>query len=206
MKKILATVLFLVMTAVALSGCLLDSGEASNGKAAIAKQEAKKVEAPKAEEKQEVKQPTLAEKYKMDAAFILIKKSDFKLYAVDAKGNIVAAYGCALGLNPGQKEKSGDMKTPDGVFPIDEILDSSYWTHDFNDGKGEISGAYGPWFISLDTTELSGGRWSGIGIHGTHAPKSIGTRASEGCVRLNNADIVKLKQFARVGMKVVIEE
>ena len=189
MKKILATVLFLVMTAVALSGCLLDSGEASNGKAAIAKQEAKKVEAPKAEEKQEVKQPTLAEKYKMDAAFILIKKSDFKLYAVDAKGNIVAAYGCALGLNPGQKEKSGDMKTPDGVFPIDEILDSSYWTHDFNDGKGEISGAYGPWFISLDTTELSGGRWSGIGIHGTHAPKSIGTRASEGCVRLNNADI-----------------
>ena len=206
MKKILATVLFLVMTAVALSGCLLDSGEASNGKAAIAKQEAKKVEAPKAEEKQEVKQPTLAEKYKMDAAFILIKKSDFKLYAVDAKGNIVAAYGCALGLNPGQKEKSGDMKTPDGVFPIDEILDSSYWTHDFNDGKGEISGAYGPWFISLDTTELSGGRWSGIGIHGTHAPESIGTRASEGCVRLNNADIIKLKQFARVGMKVVIEE
>lgn len=206
MKKILATVLFLVMTAVALSGCLLDSGEASNGKAAIAKQEAKKVEAPKAEEKQEVKQSTLAEKYKMDAAFILIKKSDFKLYAVDAKGNIVAAYGCALGLKPGQKEKSGDMKTPDGVFPIDEILDASYWTHDFNDGKGEIAGAYGPWFISLDTTELSGGRWSGIGIHGTHAPESIGTRASEGCVRLNNADIVKLKQFARVGMKVVIEE
>ena len=206
MKKILATVLFLVMMAVALSGCLLDSSEASNGKAAIAKQEAKKVEAPKAEEKQEVKQPTLAEKYKMDAAFILIKKSDFKLYAVDAKGNIVAAYGCALGLNPGQKEKSGDMKTPDGVFPIDEILDASYWTHDFNDGKGEISGAYGPWFISLDTTELSGGRWSGIGIHGTHAPESIGTRASEGCVRLNNADIIKLKQFAIVGMKVVIEE
>ena len=206
MKKILATVLFLVMTAVALSGCLFDSSEASNGKAAIAKQEAKKVGAPKAEEKQEVKQPTLAEKYKMEAAFILIKKSDFKLYAVDAKGNIVAAYGCALGLKPGQKEKSGDMKTPDGVFPIDEILDASYWMHDFNDGKGEIPGAYGPWFISLDTTELSGGRWSGIGIHGTHAPKSIGTRASEGCVRLNNADIVKLKQFARVGMKVVIEE
>ena len=206
MKKILATVLFLVMTAVALSGCLLDSGEAAKGKAAIAKQEAQTVDAPKVEEKQEEKLPTLAEQYKMDADFILIKKSEFKLYAVDAKGNIVAEYGCALGLNPGQKEKSGDMKTPDGVFPIDEILDASYWTHDFNDGKGEIPGAYGPWFISLDTMELSGGRWSGIGIHGTHAPESIGTRASEGCVRLNNDDIVKLKQFARVGMKVVIEE
>ena len=206
MKEILATVLFLVMTAVALSGCLLDSGEASKGKSAIAKQEAQTVAAPKAEEKQEEKLPTLAEQYKMDADFILIKKSEFKLYAVDAKGRIVAEYGCALGLNPGQKEKSGDMKTPDGVFPIDEILDASYWTHDFNDGKGEIPGAYGPWFISLDTTELSGERWSGIGIHGTHAPESIGTRASEGCVRLNNADIVKLKQFARVGMKVVIEE
>ena len=206
MKKILATVLFLVMTAVALSGCLLDSGEAAKGKAAIAKQEAQTVDAPKVEEKQEEKLPTLAEQYKMDADFILIKKSEFKLYAVDAKGNIVAEYGCALGLNPGQKEKSGDMKTPDGVFPIDEILDASYWTHDFNDGKGEIPGAYGPWFISLDTMELSGGRWSGIGIHGTHAPESIGTRASEGCIRLVNDDVEKLKRFARVGMKVVIEE
>ncbi len=98
------------------------------------------------------------------------------------------------------------MKTPDGTFVVDEILDASYWTHDFKDGKGEIKGAYGPWFISLDTTNLSKGAWGGIGIHGTHDPAFIGTRASEGCIRLNNADIEQLKKFAKVGMKVVIEE
>lgn len=98
------------------------------------------------------------------------------------------------------------MKTPSGTFPIDEIIDASSWTHDFKDGKGEIAGAYGPWFISLDTTGLSKGQWGGIGIHGTHDPNSIGKRVSEGCIRLTNEDIQKLKDFAKVGMKVVIIE
>lgn len=154
----------------------------------------------------QVQAVNLAEQYQMASDFVLIRKSEFTVYAVDAKGDIVASYGCALGKNPGQKEREGDMKTPDGVFTIDEIIASSWWTHDFKDGKGEIAGAYGPWFISLDTTNLSGGRWGGIGIHGTHAPDSIGTLASEGCIRLNNADIERLKQFVKVGMKVVIEE
>lgn len=152
------------------------------------------------------KKLNLAEQYKMDSSFILIRKSEFKLYTVDKNGVVLSTYNCALGKNIGQKEKEGDMKTPDGIFPIDEIIDASTWSHDFKDGKGEIQGAYGPWFISLDTTNLSGGRWGGIGIHGTHAPESIGTRISEGCIRLNNNDIVKLKQFAKVGMKVIIEE
>ena len=153
-----------------------------------------------------IKKPNLAEQYKMDSSFILIRKSEFNLYTVDKNGEILATYSCALGKNAGQKEKEGDMKTPDGIFRIDEIIDASSWTHDFKDGKGEIKGAYGPWFISLDTNNLSGGRWGGIGIHGTHAPESIGTRVSEGCIRLTNNDIVKLKQFAKVGMQVVIEE
>lgn len=98
------------------------------------------------------------------------------------------------------------MKTPVGVFYIDEIIDASSWTHDFGDGKGEIPGAYGPWFISLDTNNLSKGQWGGIGIHGTHDPDSIGKRVSEGCIRLKNDDVTTLKKLAYVGMKVVIEE
>lgn len=195
MKKFLVGLLMLILAA----GCIaaeaaehaqgLDKARQSEGTAGA-----------------ELNAANLAEQYKMDADFILIKKSEFKLYAVDGQGNILAAYGCALGKNAGQKEREGDMKTPDGVFPVDEILDASSWTHDFHDGKGVIEGAYGPWFISLDTTSLSHGYWGGIGIHGTHAPESIGTLASEGCIRLNNADIIKLRQFAKVGMQVVIEE
>ena len=136
---------------------------------------------------------------------ILVKKSEYKLYLLD-KGQPVAVWGVALGKNAGQKTVSGDMKTPDGTFEIDEIDDASTWTHDFQDGQGEVQGAYGPWFLSLNTDSLSEGRWGGIGIHGTHNPKSIGTRASEGCIRLQNENLVKLKPVAKVGMKVTIEE
>lgn len=136
---------------------------------------------------------------------ILIRKSEFRLYLLE-DGKVVNAWPVALGKNAGQKRVSGDMKTPDGSFPIDEVLDSSYWTHDFHDGKGEIEGAYGPYFISLDTSDLSGGAWDGIGIHGTHDLASIGTRASEGCIRMNNSDLLALKEQITVGTQVTIEE
>ena len=136
---------------------------------------------------------------------ILIKKSEFRLYLLE-DGNVIRSFPVALGKNAGQKRVSGDMKTPDGSFPIDEVIDSSDWTHDFGDGKGEIEGAYGPYFISLDTSELSGGAWDGIGIHGTHDPASIGTRASEGCIRMHNSDLLTLKKHITVGTEVTIEE
>ena len=136
---------------------------------------------------------------------ILIRKSEFRLYLLK-DGNVVNSWPVALGKNAGQKRVSGDMKTPDGTFPIDEVLDASYWTHDFGDGKGEIEGAYGPYFISLDTSNLSGGAWDGIGIHGTHDPASIGTRASEGCIRMHNSDLLTLKKQISVGTQVTIEE
>ena len=106
----------------------------------------------------------------------------------------------ACGRALGNKEKPGDMKTPEGLFSVQQIQDASAWTHDFGDGKGEIRGAYGSHFIRLKTP---GHR--GIGIHGTHDPASIGTRATEGCVRLNNSDLLELvKKYVYVGMPVVI--
>ena len=113
----------------------------------------------------------------------------------------IKTYKVAIGKNQGQKEAVGDLRTPDGNFTVDELCDASYWTHDFGDGKGEIKGAYGPLFISLDTPG-----WSGIGIHGTHDPGSIGTRASEGCVRMHNNELRELAKFVKVGMKVDIQE
>lgn len=136
---------------------------------------------------------------------VLVKKSAFTVKLLD-NGEVVKEYKCALGKNPGQKEKEGDLKTPTGTFLVDEILDASAWTHDFGDGKGEIKGAYGAWFISLDTNEMSKGKWGGIGIHGTHDPASVGTMASEGCVRLANDNLNDLKQYVKVGTKVIIEE
>ena len=136
---------------------------------------------------------------------ILVKKSEFKLYLLD-HGEKVAVWPVTLGKNPGQKTVSGDKKTPTGTFTVDEIDNAKSWTHDFHDGKGVIKNAYGPWFISLDTKSLSKGKWDGIGIHGTHKPEAMGTRDSEGCVRLENSNLEILKPYVKVGTKVTIEE
>ena len=129
--------------------------------------------------------------------WIYIDKAGFRLYL--AEGNkVIDSWGVALGKVTGNKAKAGDMRTPEGNFSVQQIQDASSWTHDFKDGKGVIKNAYGPWFIRLKTG------WKGIGIHGTHDPDSIGTLASEGCIRRRNEDLRKLKPLVAKGMKVVI--
>ncbi|MEO8167601.1 MAG: L,D-transpeptidase, partial [bacterium] len=53
---------------------------------------------------------------------------------------------------------------------------------------------------------VSGKGWKGIAIHGTHDESTIGTRASEGCVRLENKDILELREIVYVGMPVEIKQ
>ncbi len=131
---------------------------------------------------------------------IFVNKSEYKLTLY--KGDkIVKVYPIAIGRNTGDKQYIGDHRTPVGNFKIVSIEDASKWSHDFRDGKGKIKGAYGPWFLRLDAKG-----WKGIGIHGTHDPDSLGTRATEGCVRLRNSDIQELRQLAYVNMPVVISE
>ncbi|MDD2229906.1 MAG: L,D-transpeptidase [Candidatus Cloacimonetes bacterium] len=127
--------------------------------------------------------------------YLLIEKSRHLLHHY-RDGVLQASYTVALGKNPGDKSKEGDNATPEGHFEVNFIKDSSDWTHDFGDGKGAIKGAYGPFFIALYTGAkgtFSANTWRGIGIHGTHNPASIGTNASEGCIRLHNAELLKLK-------------
>lgn len=49
-----------------------------------------------------------------------------------------------------------------------------------------------------------GTRWLGLsqkgfGIHGTNQPRSIGHRASHGCIRMRNRDVEELFELVRVG-------
>ncbi|MFQ3599443.1 MAG: L,D-transpeptidase [Chloroherpetonaceae bacterium] len=139
---------------------------------------------------------------------IVIDKSEFTLTLYDGT-ELVKVYPVAVGKNPGDKEKVGDHRTPVGKFRIVNIQDASAWTHDFKDGKGEIKGAYGPWFLRLYTgndATASGKAWKGIGIHGTHVPESIGTCATEGCIRLKNNDVADLKRRVSIGTPVEIKE
>jgi len=132
--------------------------------------------------------------------WIVIDKSNFTL-TLNNRNGVLRKWEIAVGSGLGDKQYRGDNRTPIGTFEISQIQNSSKWTHNFGDGKGVIAGAYGPWFIRLYTPP-----WSGIGIHGTHDPDSIGSRVSEGCIRMNNEDVAELKEMVRVGMSVVIKE
>ncbi|MBQ0016401.1 MAG: L,D-transpeptidase [Bacteroidales bacterium] len=134
-----------------------------------------------------------------NARILLIDKGDMQLRVIDYKGIVRDVFDMACGKNYGNKQKQGDMRTPEGVFHVSEILDASTWTHDFNDGNGEIEGAYGPYFIRLDVPGHTG-----IGIHGTHDSSSIGSRVTEGCIRLKNDDVALLREQVEQGMVVVV--
>jgi hypothetical protein len=139
--------------------------------------------------------------------FILISKPELRLYVcevVDSDTIKRVHYPVCVGLKKGQKQKKGDMKTPEctaaNPFVITEIKDASQWYHDFGDGRGSIL-AYGNWFMRLKTPGHSG-----IGIHGsTNNESSVPGRGSEGCIRLRNNDLDDLKEnYAFVGMRVVV--
>ncbi len=139
--------------------------------------------------------------------FILISKPEYRLYVCEVvDGDTVKRvhYPVCVGKARGQKQKVGDMKTPEctaeNPFVITEIVDASDWHHDFGDGRGSIL-SYGHWFMRLKTPGHSG-----IGIHGsTNNESSVPGRGSEGCIRLLDDDLIQLKEkYAFVGMRVVI--
>jgi lipoprotein-anchoring transpeptidase ErfK/SrfK len=123
---------------------------------------------------------------------------------------LVKLYSCAVGKNRGDKQARFDYRTPEGRFYVTAVENSENWWHDFkNDKKGPVKDAYGPWFFRLYTggdSTYCGKTWTGIGIHGTHDPSSIGKNVTEGCIRLNNNDLLELRPYVSIGLPVRIEE
>lgn len=195
MKKLLT----LTLTALILIGFTACSGKKDND---TEKPSVKK-------EKKEAYKDIYKGDYDKSKTFIVISKKDLLLtvYApVNGDTVPVAQFPVCLSLNKGQKQKPGDMRTPESEpgepFVIDAIKPAKDWTHDFGDGRGAIL-AYGDWFLRLKTPGHNG-----IGIHGsTNNDESVPGRASEGCIRLHDPDIITLKeQYARVGMPVIIKQ
>ena len=131
---------------------------------------------------------------------IVVSKKALMLFVINEDNDTLFTCPIACGENFGNKTQIGDKKTPEGEFKIKMMYDATSWKHDFGDGKGMRLGAYGPLFFRLNVPGFND-----IGIHGTIFPESIGTRSSEGCVRLKNEDIKALYPHCHNGMKVIIE-
>lgn len=118
---------------------------------------------------------------------IIIDKKTYTL-TVYLNDKPVRAFPIAYGGNPdgGNKKATGDSRTPEGNFkigykdvrPYDPVATRGMW---------------------LET------KWSGIGIHGTPWPDSIGSKASHGCVRMYSQDSIELYKIVRAGTPVTIK-
>ena len=123
---------------------------------------------------------------------IIVRKSDRELSVVT--GSETLTFPVAIGANPDGADKRavGDCRTPEGVFDVVSIEDSSDW-------EREGRRPYGPLFIRLRCPP-----WEGIGIHGTDEPETVGTCASLGCVRMRNEDLLAVAELVTVGCEVEI--
>ena len=132
--------------------------------------------------------------------FLVVDKGKMKVQVYDCYGRKEVEYGIACAKNFGTKHEKGDSRTPEGFFSVEGIYDSTDWL--FTDDNGVTSpkkGQFGPRFIRLRIPTTSQ-----IGIHGTCAPWSIGSRASHGCIRVTNENIFKLVEIVEVGMPVIV--
>lgn len=98
----------------------------------------------------------------------------------------ILRFKCSTGVAPGPKTKSGDSKTPDGVyFFIKEHL------------KKDLTPIYGTRAYPIDypnvTDRLAGRDGNAIWLHGTNKP--LKPRDSNGCIVLQNSDIDALAEY-----------
>lgn len=113
---------------------------------------------------------------------IVISIPDRKLALIE-DGDVLKVYPIAVGAS--------QTPSPNGEFRIaNRIERPTYYTP----GKAVGPGPGNP----------LGTRWLGLslkgyGIHGTNEPRSIGKRASHGCIRMRNADVEELFEIVRVG-------
>jgi len=117
---------------------------------------------------------------------VVVSIPDRKLALIE-NGRVVKIYPTAVG--------AAASPTPSGTYRIAQRVANPTW--------------YGPdKVVGPGKDNPVGTRWLGLsrkgyGIHGTNNPRSIGKRASHGCVRMRNSDVEDL--FARVTVGDVVE-
>lgn len=132
--------------------------------------------------------------------FLVVDKASMRVILYDKYGQELRAYDMACAKNYGNKHKKGDSRTPEGFFYVQGTYDSTDWLFtDDNGVQSKKKGQFGPRFIRLRIPGTSQ-----IGIHGTCAPWSIGHRASHGCIRITNENIMELVELVEPGMPAIV--
>ncbi|MGI0489422.1 L,D-transpeptidase, partial [Pantanalinema rosaneae CENA516] len=123
---------------------------------------------------------------------IQLSKRQVTLY--EGEG-VVKRYPIAVG-RPG-------WETPKGKFRVEQMFKNPIWVSPLQKGVtipgGDPDNPLGRHWIGFWT---DGKNW--IGFHGTPNPRSVGTAASHGCIRMYNKDIEDLFHRVSLGVEVTV--
>jgi len=129
---------------------------------------------------------------------ILVEKKNQTLFLYSFKSGelvIQQKMPCSTGETPGVKQKSGDKKTPEGIYFLKDEYEEKY-----------LSAVYGIKAFPLDYPNLmdkrTGRDGSAIWIHGTN--KILKPMDSNGCIALENSNILKLDEYITLDSTPVI--
>lgn len=127
-----------------------------------------------------------------DRYIVVVEKSTQSLFLYEFKKGqyyLRRTYPCSTGENVGDKRKEGDKRTPEGVYIFNK-----------KSLESELAPIYGVLAYPMDYPnfwDLREGRdGNGIWMHGTN--RKLVPRDSNGCVALQNVDIMELEQFVRL--------
>ncbi|MDX2215090.1 MAG: L,D-transpeptidase [Oculatellaceae cyanobacterium bins.114] len=124
---------------------------------------------------------------------VVLKLGQRRVYLYQGD-RVLASYPVAIGRS--------DTPTPTGQFQVFQLIENPRWQSPWT---GEVTPP-GP-------NSALGLRWIGfarrpngiIGFHGTPTLSSIGQAASNGCVRMRNADVIALFERVEMGTTVIVE-
>ena len=127
---------------------------------------------------------------------VIVDTQNTYLYYVLGGGKAIR-YGIGVGREgftwSGVKTVERKSEWPDWTPPAEMIARSPYLP------RFMAGGATNP--LGARAMYLSGSFYR---IHGTNAPSTIGSRATAGCIRMANEDVIDLYDRVRVGAKVVV--
>lgn len=150
----------------------------------------------------------LGKRVRDEPTYLLVRKSEFLVYLVGAERNeVYAVFPVGIGTLSGQKERRGDLKTPECPPSKRTVTETPFHA--------------GP-LVPTDPFPTAGVITRGIGVssndpefgflergwlimfHGTPNQDSMGTRSSLGCIRLLPRHIAVLFDHVHPNSKVVI--
>lgn len=137
-----------------------------------------------------------------ELVFLLVDKTklqaDLLTWPEDGKNSErLVSFRIAIGKEEGDKQKSGDNKTPEGIYFAKSLI-----------SKG-LPAKYGPMAIPIDfpnpLDRYYGKTGYGIWLHGVEQDNRIeAANVTEGCVAFYNADIQSLSQWLMPQQTVVV--